>query len=708
MTAQLAPTPIFKAFGNDGTPLAGGLLYTYAAGTTTPQASYTDSSQSTPNTNPIVLNFRGECALWLDATLSYKLNLTDSQGNQISGYPIDNVASGVASTASPSIIPAISNTYTLGNASSSWANLYIGPIKAPIYDTANDFVGYYGRSAAEIAVSVVPTDYSWPWGDPRRFGAVGNGATDDTTALTNWAKVGGKMTVPALTFLISATIPLVSYSSIVGVEGGVITTATHDISMLQATSQTNISITGVTVKMTSAGTAANVGGIDLITCNDCQVENCEFIGMQFSGIKASGVQRCTFRANYIHDVLGTGQDSGDIYMESTASVSSKDNVIDGNFCLGTTFEFGIACWDPYSGLLPLRNIICNNRIMAHNGYGILIYMPDSGDSYNQIIGNHVQDISAHSTNTSSGTGIYIEGAGNGGTQCIGNTVKNCCITTSAASLAPAGIGVNGGPAAGGVPLVIANNTVSEMTQYHGILVTGCDGATITGNSVRMPLTQTTLGQAIAVVNSNLITVSSNSINLLSTTQNQAGIFVEAIGANFSDVSITGNNINGGHYAHIRFVNDGNLYQHVAVIGNVCTGGDSTAIPLILESGSVEEAQIIGNTFNSNSATAISQTACIAIRYSGNFATGSGAVLLTSGTCTASFYDRTNYGTGAAGGVSNSATGFIVEQLGTAQPAAGTWARGDMVQNSSPSASSVYMWVCTTAGTSGTWKTISNT
>jgi len=94
MTTQLSPTPIFKGFANDGTPLAYGLLYSYAAGTTTPQATYIDSTQTTPNTNPIVLNARGECALWLVPSLSYKLNLTDRQGNEISGYPVDNIIIG--------------------------------------------------------------------------------------------------------------------------------------------------------------------------------------------------------------------------------------------------------------------------------------------------------------------------------------------------------------------------------------------------------------------------------------------------------------------------------------------------------------------------------------------------------------------------------------------------------------------------------------
>ena len=93
MTISAFPTPYtpFRGFNNDGTPLSGGLLYSYAAGTNTPLATYQDSGMVSPNTNPIVLNARGEAPVFLPANVAYKFNLTDSVGNQIPGWPIDNL-----------------------------------------------------------------------------------------------------------------------------------------------------------------------------------------------------------------------------------------------------------------------------------------------------------------------------------------------------------------------------------------------------------------------------------------------------------------------------------------------------------------------------------------------------------------------------------------------------------------------------------------
>ena len=74
--AVVTPTAKAQFIDAAGIPLAGGFLYTYAAGSTTPQATYTDSTSSTANSNPIVLDSRGEANIWLAST-SYKFKLCD-------------------------------------------------------------------------------------------------------------------------------------------------------------------------------------------------------------------------------------------------------------------------------------------------------------------------------------------------------------------------------------------------------------------------------------------------------------------------------------------------------------------------------------------------------------------------------------------------------------------------------------------------------
>jgi hypothetical protein len=66
----------------NGAPLAGGLIYTYTAGTLTPLATYTDSSLGTPLPNPVVLDSAGRKTIWLSGT--YKIIVKDALGNTIS------------------------------------------------------------------------------------------------------------------------------------------------------------------------------------------------------------------------------------------------------------------------------------------------------------------------------------------------------------------------------------------------------------------------------------------------------------------------------------------------------------------------------------------------------------------------------------------------------------------------------------------------
>lgn len=113
MTAVLSPTTKFKAFDNNGAPLAFGKLTTYAAGTTTLLATYVDSTQTTQNTNPINLNFRGECDLWIPPNVAYKYALADSAGNAIPGWPIDNIVNSQLITLYGGIDTGSANAYLL-------------------------------------------------------------------------------------------------------------------------------------------------------------------------------------------------------------------------------------------------------------------------------------------------------------------------------------------------------------------------------------------------------------------------------------------------------------------------------------------------------------------------------------------------------------------------------------------------------------------
>ena len=78
-------------FDNNGNPLVGGKLFTYAAGTTTPQVTYTSALGNTPNSNPIILNGGGRvpAEIWLTDGLEYKFVLYSSTDQLIGSW--DNI-----------------------------------------------------------------------------------------------------------------------------------------------------------------------------------------------------------------------------------------------------------------------------------------------------------------------------------------------------------------------------------------------------------------------------------------------------------------------------------------------------------------------------------------------------------------------------------------------------------------------------------------
>jgi hypothetical protein len=88
-----------------GVPLSGGKVYTYIAGTTTPQATFTDYTGATPNTNPVILNSRGEANIWLGGAL-YKFKLTDA--NDVEIWTVDYISAPTSA-----VSPVLSGNVTI-------------------------------------------------------------------------------------------------------------------------------------------------------------------------------------------------------------------------------------------------------------------------------------------------------------------------------------------------------------------------------------------------------------------------------------------------------------------------------------------------------------------------------------------------------------------------------------------------------------------
>jgi hypothetical protein len=162
-------------FDNSGVPLSGGLVYTYAAGTTTPQTTYTTNAGSIAHTNPIVLDSAGRVPsggeIWLTDAVAYKFLLRTSTAVLIATY--DNVT---------------------GNGSGIYANLAAS--------SGSSLVGYTQGGSGAVATTVQAKLRQTV--SVMDFGATGNGTTDDTIAIKAALATGNTVYLPKGTYLISS------------------------------------------------------------------------------------------------------------------------------------------------------------------------------------------------------------------------------------------------------------------------------------------------------------------------------------------------------------------------------------------------------------------------------------------------------------------------------------------------------------------------
>ena len=153
----------WQFFDDNGVPLSGGKIYTYAAGTTTPQTTYTSRSGAVANANPIILDAAGRTPeqIWSTEGLLYKYVVADSLNVIIRTW--DNIGgSVVASNLAQDL--ADTSDITKGDAlvgfkQASGTAAYTGAVASTVHSKLRDVVS------------------------TRDFGAVCDGATNDAAAL---------------------------------------------------------------------------------------------------------------------------------------------------------------------------------------------------------------------------------------------------------------------------------------------------------------------------------------------------------------------------------------------------------------------------------------------------------------------------------------------------------------------------------------------
>jgi hypothetical protein len=289
VTAVLAPLALQQFVDNNNVLLTGGKLFTYAAGTTTKLATYTDATGSTPNTNPVVLNSVGEAGIWLTPGVAYKFTLspaTDSDPPTNAFWTVDQISAPVSvaftgdsgAGGAVGLVPAPA----AGNGAAGYVLLASGawgPLAYVSQSAGTILANLTGGAAAPTANSLATfaaaiagtTTGTLAAGNDSRFGSTGQSAHGGsyTLALTDAGVTQSFTATATLTIPANATVafPLETAIPVRVATGATLTIsiASDTLTWIPSGSTGSRTLTGpayaVLTKATTTGWTIGAGGI---------------------------------------------------------------------------------------------------------------------------------------------------------------------------------------------------------------------------------------------------------------------------------------------------------------------------------------------------------------------------------------------------------------------------------------------------------------
>lgn len=187
--------------------------------------------------------------------------------------------------------------YAPSNAYSAGLGLFLGNV--------------FGRSAAEISAGVTPTNYEFPVGNIRRYGADPTGVALCNAALTEAKAVSKTVMIPAGTFRVEAYD--LQDLRLIGCNSDGANYGTADVSVIQGsgdifTNANNFSLEFLTIKNTSAGTPGKLISVKDIDTSIGPIRNCRFLRANYHIYQSSttrtivgaAISGCLFREALIY------------------------------------------------------------------------------------------------------------------------------------------------------------------------------------------------------------------------------------------------------------------------------------------------------------------------------------------------------------------------------------------------------------------------